>query len=79
MISITEKDGAAIIVIENPSGTEKRLLEQAKRAQKVLSDDVWGKFACNKKKAQTTDEVADNHDNEGFVDVGEGFYEAPPF
>ncbi len=78
MISITEKDGAAIIVIENPSGTEKRLLEQAKKAQRVLSGDVWGKFACNQKKAQT-DEAADNHDNEGFVDVGEGFYDAPPF
>lgn len=47
MITITEKDEATIIVIENPTGSEKRVIEQAKATQRVLSDDVWAKFACN--------------------------------
>lgn len=55
MITITEKDEATIIVIENPTGSERRVIEKAKAAQKVLSDDVWSKFACNKnKKAETS-------------------------
>ncbi len=32
MITISEKDGATIIVIENPSGTEKALIQKAKQA-----------------------------------------------
>lgn len=52
MITISEKDGATIIVIENPSGSEQRIIEKAKDAQKVLSSDVWAKFACNKNKGQ---------------------------
>lgn len=78
MISISEKDGATIIVIEQPSGTEKRLIEQAKRAQRILSDEVWGKFACNQKIVQTS-EPTDRQDNDGFVDVGKDFYDNPPF
>ena len=78
MITISEKDGATIIVIEQPSGTEKRLIEQAKRAQKILSDEVWGKFACNQKVVQTSESV-DRLDNNGFVEVSEDFYNNPPF
>lgn len=49
MITISEKDDATIIVIENPSGSEKRVIEQARQTQQVLSSNVWQKFACNKK------------------------------
>lgn len=49
--TISEKDGATIIVIENPTGSELRLIEKAKEVQNILSDDVWAKFACNKGKA----------------------------
>lgn len=56
MITITEKDGATIIVIENPSGSEQRVIEQARKAIKALSDDVWSKFACNKGKTSAKNE-----------------------
>lgn len=52
MISISEKDGATIIVIENPTGSEQRLIKQAKKTKQAISDDVWAKFACNKGKSQ---------------------------
>lgn len=55
MITITEKDEATIIVIENPTGSERKVIEQAKATQRVLSDDVWSKFACNKKRNEVTD------------------------
>lgn len=66
MISITEKDGATIIVIENPSGSEQRVIEQAKKATKALSDDVWSKFACNKGKipVKNEQECLDNPNKE---------------
>lgn len=60
MISISEKDGATIIVIENPTGSEQRVIEQARKASKVLSDDVWSKFACNKNKYPEKSKVEKN-------------------
>ena len=55
MITITEKDGATIIVVENPTATEKRVIEQAKNTQKAKStSSVWSKFACNKNKTAKT-------------------------
>lgn len=53
MVTISEKDGATIIVIENPTSSEQQIIEKAKAAQNVLSDDVWAKFACNKKQKPT--------------------------
>lgn len=52
MLSVTEKDGATIIVIENPTGSEQRIIEQAKKVQYSLSAEAWKKFACNQKKEQ---------------------------
>lgn len=78
MISISEKDGATIIVIEKPSGTEQRLIEQAKKAQRILSDEVWGKFACNKKKIQESKTMG-NYGSECHADVGADFYKDDPF
>lgn len=71
MITITEKDGATIIVIENPSGSEQRVIEQARKAIKALSDDVWSKFACNKGKtlAKNEQNSFDNpNDNSSEID-----------
>ena len=49
MITISEKDEATIIVIENPTGSELRVIEKAKEVQRALSKNVWAKFACNRK------------------------------
>lgn len=61
MITISEKDGATIIVIENPSENEKKIIEQAKNNQvespkKNVSNNVWAKFACNRNKKKDTQE-----------------------
>ena len=35
MLTITEKDGATIITIENPSASEQDIIKKAKNAQRV--------------------------------------------
>lgn len=45
MITLTEKDGATIIVVENPTGSEQRLVEQAKRIVNSYSSSFWSKNA----------------------------------
>jgi hypothetical protein len=44
MITVTEKDGATIIVIENPTGSEQRVIEQARNAVNIGNSAAWGKF-----------------------------------
>lgn len=70
MITITEKDGATIIVIEKPSGSEQKVIEQAKKVQQALSSNVWSKFACNRNKSNTSQTTTTSNSNslqiEGF-------------
>ena len=47
MITIAEKDGATIIVVENPTAGEQRVIQKAKEVMNNLSPDFWSKFKCN--------------------------------
>lgn len=50
MVTVTEKDGATIIVIENPTGLERQLIAQAKKLKNgTYEHEMWGKFKCNQK------------------------------
>lgn len=52
MITITEKDGACIIVIETPNSAEKELIKKAKevKSSAIKASGVWSKFKCNQNK-----------------------------
>ena len=41
MISITKKDDATVIVIENPTGTEERLIKKAEEIEKGYKTSFW--------------------------------------
>lgn len=43
MITITEKDGSTIIVVENPTGSEQRIIEQARKLVNGYSSSFWTK------------------------------------
>ena len=47
MLTISEKDGATIIVIEEPTPSEEILIKQANQIQRFSSGSVWSKFKCN--------------------------------
>lgn len=64
MISISEKDGATIIVIENPTRSEQKVIEQAKKASENPMSSVWSKFACNKDKYPVKNETSKSPANE---------------
>ncbi len=55
MINISEKDGATIIVIENPTASEESLIKKAKSILSFATGDVWGKFKCNQKSGQKSE------------------------
>lgn len=59
MITITEKDGACIIMIETPNSAEKELIKKAKEVESSArkASSVWSKFKCNQNK---NNEVASN-------------------
>lgn len=43
MITISEKDGSTIIVVENPTGSEQRIIEQARRLVNSYDSSFWAK------------------------------------
>lgn len=71
MVTVSEKDGATIIVIENPTASESKLAEQARKL--ANPSEIWAKF---KNKQNSSDEpVSKSETNnigffEGFENIG---------
>lgn len=66
MVSVSEKDGATIIVIENPSLAEKSFIQKAKNMQ-AIDDNVWSRFKCNQK--NNSNSASDNNKEIPFEEI----------
>jgi hypothetical protein len=74
MITITEKDGATIIVIENPNKEELKIINDAKR---MTAGSIFSKFACNRKNKEVSSITAEQYEEQELEDLSQygSFYD----